>query len=191
MDADPNGGQWRTGKMWDIGVALAGRHRIARKALGAVAVVLVLCVGVCRAQAPEKSAAEPYFLKTLNITGFVQNTRGTFLDSEAIEYNSSKNSLATERNIFQMDINDDISERDAMFIRLWGVYEPSYPFESGCLNEFLAVVHCTSDFYNQYGIREVWLKHSQGPLQLLIGREIVTWGESLAFRVGNRSTRRI
>ena len=46
--------------------------------------------------------------------------------------------------------------------------------------------HCTADFYNQYGIREMWFKHRWGPLQFFVGKQIVTWGESLAFRVGDQ-----
>lgn len=147
-----------------------------------VALLVLAIVRMCWAAEP----AQPEFLKTLNVTGFVQNTSGTFLDTHAIEYNRSKNSLAVERNLIQVDINDDLTDRDSMFMRMWGVYEPSYPNETGCLSPFLAVVHCNSDFYNQYGIREVWLKHRQGPLQLLVGRQIVTWGESLSFRVGDQ-----
>ena len=48
------------------------------------------------------------------------------------------------------------------------------------------MTHCTSDFYNDYGIRELWFKHRAGPLQFFVGRQIVTWGESLAFRVGDQ-----
>src|SRR5579875_799924 len=150
------------------------------------AALISLVAGIGRGAEPPVLSAQPGFLRTLNITGFVQNTSATFLDTQAIEYNRSKSSLAVERNMIQVDINDDLSDRDSVFMRMWGVYEPSYPYETDCLSPFLLQVHCNSDFYNQYGIREVWLKHRQGPLQLLVGRQIVTWGESLSFRVGDQ-----
>ena len=86
------------------------------------------------AQTPTTSS-EPAFLKNLHITGFVQNTTSTWLNSNAIEYNKdhfgnqNKNSLAAERNLIQVDVNDDFTENDSMFLRAWGVYEPSYPWE--------------------------------------------------------------
>src|SRR5579885_1937192 len=49
--------------------------------------------------------------------------------------------------------------------------------------------HCTAsaaaDFYNQVGFREAWWRLSLGPLRLFTGRQIVTWGESLAFRIAD------
>jgi hypothetical protein len=130
--------------------------------------------------------SEPRWLRKLTISGFMQNTSGTWLDSEAIEYNSSKNSLSSERNMIQLDVTDELTEHDKFFLRSWAVYEPSYPFETNCLDPSGATVHCNSDYYNQYGIREVWLQHRIGPLNFFIGRQIVTWGESLAFRVGDQ-----
>ena len=32
----------------------------------------------------------------------------------------------------------------------------------------------------------MWFKHRWGPLQFFVGKQIVTWGESLAFRVGDQ-----
>ena len=42
-----------------------------------------------------------------------------------------------------------------------------------------------SDYYNQYNVRDAYWKNVTGPLTLFAGRQIVTWGESLAFRVGD------
>ena len=42
-----------------------------------------------------------------------------------------------------------------------------------------------SDYYNQYNVRDAYWKNVKGPLTLFMGRQIVTWGESLAFRVGD------
>ena len=170
-----------------------------------MAVLIGLSAGVSYAQdagaggAGATQSSEPAFIKNLHITGFFQNTSATWVNSSAQEYNTygpignktlNRNSLAAERNMIQVDINDDFTENDSMFMRLWGVYEPSYPWETGCLDKTGGLdgqkVHCTSDFYNQYGIREMWFKHRWGPLQFFVGRQIVTWGESLAFRVGDQ-----
>jgi hypothetical protein len=42
-----------------------------------------------------------------------------------------------------------------------------------------------SDFYNRYDIRDAYWKNTTGPLTLFLGHQIVTWGESIAFRVGD------
>ena len=126
-------------------------------------------------------------LKNLTVSGFYQETVGTFLDSEAIEYNKSKNSLATLRQLLQIDVNDQLGSHDTFFMRDWFVYEPAYPFENDCPQTLgRPPGDCNADFYNQYGIRELWLKDTRGPLELYIGRQIVTWGESLSFRVGDQ-----
>ena len=43
-----------------------------------------------------------------------------------------------------------------------------------------------NDFYNEYNFRDLWLKVKEGPLNIFIGKQIVEWGESLAFRVGDQ-----
>ena len=160
-----------------------------------------LIPSICRAQsgvsgvnnfaqpAPVASAAtkqESPFLKNLTVSGFFSATYGTFVDSEAIEYNRSKNSLSTARQTLQLDVNDTLGEHDRFFMRDWFVYEPSYPFENTCGQKFGPAGDCNSDFYNQYGIRELWLQDTRGPLQLFVGRQILTWGESISFRVGDQ-----
>ncbi len=124
--------------------------------------------------------------RNLTVTGYLSATYGTFIDSEAIEYNKSKNSLSTARQTLQIDVNDTIGEHDRFFMRDWFVYEPNYPFENTCPQRFGPPGDCNSDFYNQYGIRELWLQDTRGPLQLFIGRQILTWGESISFRVGDQ-----
>ncbi|MBF6570104.1 MAG: hypothetical protein IVW54_14640, partial [Candidatus Binataceae bacterium] len=123
---------------------------------------------------------------------------------------SATNFLATERNFLQLDTNYDLDGQNHFFLRFWGVYEPSYAFEqnyrtvvaeslnttgnrSGCfppgIGGVTGLTHCTassaSDFYNQLGFREAWWRMSAGPLRLFTGRQIVTWGESLAFRIAD------
>jgi len=168
---------------------------LIRRTTKAVLVVLFMVIGGMRANADEPSwystalsgSNQPLidltesstFFKGLSVSGFVNNTTGMWVNSSGIRYQKNKNSLATERNWLQLDINYGLSDNDHLFIRWWGVYEPAYPFEynSGLTD--------ATDFYNQYTVRDAFWSHKQGPLQLFMGRQIVTWGESLVFRVGD------
>jgi hypothetical protein len=42
-----------------------------------------------------------------------------------------------------------------------------------------------NDFYNQYTVRDAWWETKLGPLSLYLGNQIVVWGQSIAFRVGD------
>ena len=121
-------------------------------------------------------------LAGLEVSGLLSTTNDMWVNSTGIRYNKSKNSLAAQRNWIQLDINYAVPSRegkDRLFIRWWGIYEPPYPFERN------AGLNDTQDFYNQYTVRDAYWKHLQGPLTLFLGRQIVTWGESIAFRVGD------
>src|SRR5262249_6859226 len=37
----------------------------------------------------------------------------------------------------------------------------------------------------QYDIRDAWWRNESGPLTLFVGNQIVVWGQSLSFRVGD------
>ena len=118
-------------------------------------------------------------LQGLSVSGFVSNTTGMWVNSTAIRYQRSKNSLASQRDWLQMDINYKLDGNNRFFIRGWIVYEPAYRFEyKGGMTDM-------SDYYNQYNVRDAYWKNTTGPLTLFVGRQIVTWGESLAFRVGD------
>ena len=45
--------------------------------------------------------------------------------------------------------------------------------------------HFNNDFYNQYTVRDFWWENKTGPLTTYIGNQIIVWGQSLAFRVGD------
>src|SRR5580704_2526562 len=180
-----------------------GHLRMASGAiLGAMVLALIATWGGV-GQAQTSTSSEPAFIKNLHITGFAQNTSATWIESDnaAKGFGSttagntdvwgrrSQNSLSAERQLIQLDVNDDFTENDSMFMRSWFAYEPAYPWEQACLGAgsgFFGLVdglsaaktHCNSDFYNVYGIRELWFKHRFGPLQFFVGRQIVTWGES-------------
>ncbi len=118
-------------------------------------------------------------LQGLSVSGFVSNTTGMWVNSSGIRYQKSKNSLAIERSWLQLDLNYILNGDNRFFVRAWGVYEPAYPFEyRGGMTDM-------SDYYNQYVVRDAYWKNITGPLTLFVGRQIVTWGESLAFRVGD------
>jgi len=139
-------------------------------------------------QTPILDLSETPWSKGLSITGLYSNTSGMWVNSENLSglqsmeqangYNvsNSKNSLAVERNWFQLDINYKPTDDNQFFLRWWGVYEPRYDYEEG---------NGLGQLYNQYTVRDAWWKHKEGPLTLFIGRQIVTWGESIAFRVGD------
>ena len=118
-------------------------------------------------------------LQGLSVSGFVSNTTGMWVQSNNIRYNKSKNSLATERNWLQVDVNYILNGDNRFFVRGWGVYEPAYPYE------YNSGLKGMNDYYNQYNVRDAYWKNTTGPLTLFVGRQIVTWGESLAFRVGD------
>ena len=61
-------------------------------------------------------------IRNLQVSGFVNLTYGTFVDSEAIEYNKSKNSLSTARQLLQVDVNDTLGEHDRFFMRATGAF---------------------------------------------------------------------
>jgi hypothetical protein len=119
--------------------------------------------------------------RNLHISGFFQNTTGVFVNTEGTKWflHHDLNSLEAERQLTQIDINESFGEHLQFFMRLWGVYEPAYPFE----NDARMGAHNLSDFYNEYDWRDLWLKNKWGPLTVFTGRQIVEWGESLAFRV--------
>jgi len=60
------------------------------------------------------------------------------------------------------------------------VYEPPYAFNSA--NGFGKYAN---EFYNQYTVRDAWWENKTGPLTTYVGNQIVVWGQSLAFRVGD------
>jgi hypothetical protein len=96
------------------------------------------------------------------------------------------NSLAVERNLLQLDANYVLNGNNSGFLRFWGVYEPPYPWQAqNIAGPDLQYDKSQSDFYNRYDIRDAYWKTVRGPLTLFLGRQIVTWGESIAFRVGD------
>jgi len=129
----------------------------------------------------------------LSISGYAQTTSGMWANSSGLtkfgraagEHHGA-NSLAVQRNFLQLDFNYLLNGNNAAFLRFWGVYEPPYPWESqNIASSSLVYDKSQSDFYNRYDIRDAYWKNISGPVTLFVGRQIVTWGESIAFRVGD------
>jgi hypothetical protein len=77
-------------------------------------------------------------------------------------------------------------------MREWFVYEPPYSFNSANNTAYSAATPFHSSYgsqmngyYNQYDVRDAWWENKTGPLTTFVGNQIVVWGQSLAFRVGD------
>ena len=96
------------------------------------------------------------------------------------QYTSSRNNLATSRTWLQVDENYRLNENNNFFMREWFVYEPPY-----ALNSANGFGKYANEFYNQYTVRDAWWENKTGPVTTYVGNQIVVWGQSLAFRVGD------
>jgi hypothetical protein len=133
------------------------------------------------------------WLNGFSLSGFLQNTSGMWANSAALtnfgrqagEHHGA-NSLAVERELMQLDTNYLLNADNQFFLRFWLVYEPPYPWEAGNIaGPNLVYDQSQSEIYNRYDVRDAYWKSTYGPLTWFAGRQIVTWGESIAFRVGD------
>jgi hypothetical protein len=136
---------------------------------------------------------ESGWLSGLSVSGYLQNTSGMWVNSTALtrfgreagEHHGA-NSMSAERELLQLDLNYRLNTDNQFFLRFWGVYEPPYPWEAhNIAGPNLNYDHSQSEIYNRYDVRDAYWKATLGPLTLFSGRQIVTWGESIAFRVGD------
>jgi len=120
----------------------------------------------------------------LHLSGYIQSNYGLFYNTEGSKWwvHTDLNSIESLRQLGQLDLNESYGEHLQFFARFWGVYEPPYPFE----DQASVGASSLDDFYNEYDFRDLWLKVKEGPLNVFIGKQIVEWGESLAFRVGDQ-----
>ena len=135
------------------------------------------------------AAAEQSWLSGYHVSGFLSQTFGMWQNPENLRwFTASRNSLATSRTWLQVDQNLRINENNNLFMRLWFVYEPPYAFNSAQTGTGAGSVDFgkyANDFYNQYTVRDAWWENKTGPLTTYVGNQIVVWGQSLAFRVGD------
>jgi hypothetical protein len=160
---------------------------------------------------PQTQAAESSWLSGLHVSGYVSQTFGMWQNPHNThEWTHSSNALAVSRTLLQVDENYRLNENNTFFAREWFVYEPPYAFNSSnnvvdsaiqnaYLSPFCATSpacrvhrevapspgHFTNDFYNNYSVRDFWWENKWGPLTTFVGNQIVVWGQSLAFRIGD------
>jgi hypothetical protein len=138
-------------------------------------------------------------LGDFHITGFMQSQSGMWVNSSQLREFTGKqnggtfpavriphsNSISTLRNWISVDANYNTGP-NSFFVRWYGVYEPAYPNETALRNGLRPhTAGPLSDFYNQWTVRDAWWRLKEGPFTLFTGRQIVTWGESLSFRVAD------
>jgi hypothetical protein len=160
---------------------------------------------------PQTQATEESWLTGLHISGYASQTFGMWQNPSALrDWTKSRNTLAVSRTLLQVDENYRLNENNTFFARQWFVYEPPYAFNSAnnqvgaaVTNLFLSPTcaqlpacktgrlvapsygHFTNDLYNNYQVRDAWWENKWGPLTTFVGNQIVVWGQSLAFRVGD------
>ncbi|MGD0288321.1 MAG: DUF1302 family protein [Candidatus Binataceae bacterium] len=126
-------------------------------------------------------APENSWLSGFHVSGFLSQTFGMWQNPSGLrEYTTSRNDLAVSRTWLQVDENLRLNDNNNLFMREWFVYEPPYAFNSA--NGFGKYAN---EFYNQYTVRDAWWENKTGPLTTYVGNQIVVWGQSLAFRVGD------
>src|SRR5579884_249051 len=139
---------------------------------------------------------EQGWLSGLHVSGFLSQTFGMWQNPTALrDFTPSRNNLATARTLLQVDENYRLNENNTFFMREWFVYEPPYSFNSANNSAYASgsaaagnaasFGHFMNDFYNQYTVRDAWWENKTGPLTTFIGNQIVVWGQSIAFRVGD------
>jgi hypothetical protein len=142
------------------------------------------------------STAEEGWLSGLHISGFLSQTFGMWQNPTTLrDFTPSRNNLAVARTLLQVDENYRLNENNSFFMREWFVYEPPYSYDSANNSAYAAgsrlagnaasFGHFMNDFYNQYTVRDAWWQNKTGPLTTFIGNQIVVWGQSIAFRVGD------
>ncbi len=114
--------------------------------------------------------------KGWEFNGFLRNNTGFFTGNQ--DFTNNSNQLATERNWLRVKVDGQILPSLGVMLVGQGIFEPEYEIEDGSTVRF--------GEYNEADLREAymtwkpWDEH-----KIMLGRQIVTWGESLGFRVGD------
>ncbi len=110
------------------------------------------------------------------LDGFFRNNSGVWMESW--DYAPNQDPLATFRNWFRLNLNGAISDNLRLKVETLAIYEPEYDREEGS--------GVPANYYNSFDFRECRLdwRVANGH-NLRIGKQIVNWGEALAFRVGD------
>ena len=157
---------------------------------------------------PQSQSMESGWLSGLHVSGYASQTFGMWQNPTALrDFTPSRNNLATSRTLLQLDENYRLNENNNFFMREWFVYEPPYSFNSanngaytanapinsnpflipgsGAARPAQSFGHYMNGYYNNYQVRDAWWENKTGPLTTFVGNQIVVWGQSLAFRVGD------
>jgi hypothetical protein len=144
-----------------------------------------------QAATPPPSGGESSWLSGLHISGYGTQIFGMWQNPTALRaYTPSRNNLAESRSLLQIDNNYRLNENNTFFARLWFGYEPPYSFNSANNSQYADAAHASfghfmNGYYNTYELRDAWWQGKFGPVDLYVGNQIIVWGQSLAFRVGD------
>jgi hypothetical protein len=138
---------------------------------------------------PQTQSAESGWLSGLHVSGYGSQTFGMWQNPTTLhDFTHSRNNLATSRSLLQVDENYRLNEDNTFFMREWFVYEPPYSFNSAnnpYYTKGFSYGSRMNDFYNNYQVRDAWWENKTGPLTTFVGNQIIVWGQSIAFRVGD------
>jgi len=110
------------------------------------------------------------------LSGFLRNNTGIFTGNQDFTENNDK--LATCRNWVRLKLDTTLDPAFSFRLVTQGIYEPKYRIEEGSTANW--------NEYDELDVREVFFTWKPTSSNIIrVGRQIVTWGESLAFRVGD------
>jgi hypothetical protein len=158
-------------------------------------------------QAGGAVAAETGWLQRFHVTGYLSEQFGFWQNPTALRsFTPARNNLAVARTTLQVDENFQLDEHNSFFMREWFTYDPPYSWNSANNRLYSRIPkfnpkgkgvgaglsvgphsygHFTNDALNQYDVRDAWWQNKWGPLTTFVGNQIVVWGQSLSFRVGD------
>jgi hypothetical protein len=160
-----------------------------------------LAQGAATAPVP---GGENTWMQRFHVTGFLTQLFGMWEDPPSLRsFTRSRNNLAAARTTLQVDENFQLDEHNSFFMREWFTYDPPYewniadnpiysrppdtipPHGTGVSVGPHSYGHFTNDALNQYVVRDAWWQNKWGPLTTFVGNQIVIWGQSISFRVGD------
>ena len=163
-------------------------------------------------QAGGAVGSETGWLQRFHVTGYLSEQFGFWQNPTALRsFTPARNNLAVARTTLQIDENFQLDENNSFFMREWFTYDPPYSWNSANNNIYSRAQSCvftvgicdkvvpgggfsvgphsyghfTNDALNQYDVRDAWWQNKWGPLTTFVGNQIVVWGQSLSFRVGD------
>src|SRR6266446_5942694 len=158
-------------------------------------------------QAGGAVASESGWLQRFHVTGYLSQQFGMWQNPTTLRsLTPARNNLAVARTTLQVDENFQLDEHNSFFMREWLTYDPPYSWNSANNRIYSRIPkfnpkgkgvgaglsvgphsygHFANDALNQYDVRDAWWQNKWGPLTTFVGNQIVVWGQSLSFRVGD------